>query len=131
MCARPVPGRRLIPTSPPCGRQRSFMKSPSSCNRKAKAQTRTLKLSVHIWCTIFSDIITNAAVWNRSDLGESLPRESHGLLQLAVIAHNPPRQTDLEQAERIMPERILRQEREHRSIPVWVVMGTTVLIAAC
>src|SRR5208282_3232478 len=64
------------------------------------------------------DIITNDEAWTRPGLRDHFPATTRSLLKQAVIGHLPPKPADLDEAARVLPERIEQQERETRLEPI-------------
>jgi hypothetical protein len=68
----------------------------------------------------FSAFITNDEAWSRPELRDHLPAATRSLLKQAVIGHLPPKPADLDEAARVLPERIEQQERLTRLEPIWI-----------
>ncbi|HUF63842.1 MAG TPA: protein kinase [Verrucomicrobiales bacterium] len=76
----------------------------------------------------FSDIITNDAAWTRPGLLDEIPEPTRFLLKQAVIGYPPPKSADLAEAARVLPERIERQERLTRLVPIWILLGSGIVL---
>ncbi len=76
----------------------------------------------------FSDIITNDAAWERPGLLDEIPEPTRFLLEQALIGHLPPNTANLEEAARVLPERIQELERQTRLVPIWVLLGSGIMV---
>jgi len=76
----------------------------------------------------FGDIITNDAAWTRSGLRGEISETTRSLLKQAVTAHLPPKPAGLEEAARVLPERIEQAERETRLVPIWILLGSGIVV---
>jgi hypothetical protein len=76
----------------------------------------------------FSDIITNDAAWTRPELRDEFSETTRSFLKQAVIGHLPPKPADLEEAARILPERIEQAERQTRLVPIWILLGSGIAV---
>jgi hypothetical protein len=75
-----------------------------------------------------SDIITDDAAWTRPGLLDEISEPARYLLKQAVTGHSPPKPADIEEAERVLPERIKQQERLTRLVPVWILLGSVIAL---
>jgi hypothetical protein len=98
----------------------SALNAPSETNTFSRDVELTRAFLVHH----FSDIITNDAAWTRPELRDKFSETTRSLLKQAVIGHLPPKSADLEEAVRVLPERIKQTERQTRGVPIWILLGS-------
>jgi eukaryotic-like serine/threonine-protein kinase len=76
----------------------------------------------------FGDIITNDEAWTRPDLRDHFPAMTRSLLKQAVMGHLPPKPADVDEAARVLPERIAEQEWRTRVDPMWAGLLTGIAL---
>ena len=72
----------------------------------------------------FGELLTNDTFWANHDLAKPFPETERSLLRQAVAAHLAPAPESVQAAEREVPPRIRRHERDERLIMVWIFVGT-------
>jgi uncharacterized RDD family membrane protein YckC/predicted Ser/Thr protein kinase len=97
---------------------------------QAGTNTRDAELIRAFVVRHFSDIITNDAAWTRPEVRGDISEGTRFLLTQAVVGHRAPTPADLEEAARVMPERIKQEEQKIRIVPIWILLGSGILFGA-
>jgi uncharacterized RDD family membrane protein YckC len=71
----------------------------------------------------FSELVTNEAFWANPGLSEPFSQEDRTVLRQAVLGRTAPRAEDVQEAERIVPDRLGAKKRETRLVPLFMFGG--------
>ena len=83
---------------------------------------RDIELARAFLITHFSDVITNHAFWSKAELVSTLGSDERKLLRDAIAAPTPAGDI-VQEAERVVPRWIARDERQARRMPIGVAAG--------
>lgn len=96
-------------------------------NTNASNLTREAELARVFLEHHFASILTNDLVLARPEFREAFSESTRARLRSAVSG-NPPAPADLQEAERVLPERIAEKERQTRLVPIWIMLGMGIFV---
>ena len=91
---------------------------------------RDMELARAYLVSHFSDVITNEAFWSNADLVSSLGTDERKLLRDAV-ARPAPETSIVQEAERVVPRWIAKEDRKARRISIGIVIGVLIFGIVC
>lgn len=99
-----------------------------AASQLGQEQGREAELARVYLVTHFGTLLTNDAFWAREELAREFEETQRHLMRQAVLAHQPPAPATVQEAERIMPQKIRQAERMHQMLPLFIA---AVLILFC
>jgi hypothetical protein len=97
---------------------------------KKQVETNDLQLARAYLLVHFSDVITNQVFWSNPDLAASFGEHERKLIQQA-IAGPAPESRIMQEAERVVPGWIQKEDRQARRIPIGFFIGTLLFGLVC